>query len=50
MRPEQIIDGLLQALEILERKSKAIEKPKKLLGEITEKEGVTDKTKMAGRV
>lgn len=46
--PEQIIDGLVQALEILEQKSKAVEKPLRLFGKITEKDGVTDKTKMAG--
>jgi ech hydrogenase subunit C len=48
--PEQIIDGVVKALAILETKSKEIEKPKKLLGKIVECDGETDKTEMAGRV
>ena len=34
----------------LAEKSKEIEKPKKLLREITEHDGQTDKTKMAGTI
>jgi len=48
--PEQIIDGVAKALAILEQKTKEIEKPKKLLGKISEFDGQTDKTKMAGKI
>ncbi|HOI83292.1 MAG TPA: NADH-quinone oxidoreductase subunit B family protein [Campylobacterales bacterium] len=48
--PEQIIDGVAKALAILEQKTKEIEKPKKLLGEITARDGVTDRTNMAGKI
>jgi len=34
-RPEQVIEGIAQALEILEKKGKELELPKKLLGKIT---------------
>jgi hypothetical protein len=42
--------GMAKALAILEQKTKEIEKPKKLLGEITQKDGQTDRTKMAGKI
>lgn len=48
--PEQIIDGVVQALAILEQKTKEIEHPKKLIGKISQIDGQTDKTEMAGRV
>jgi ech hydrogenase subunit C len=48
--PEQIIDGVVQALAILEQKTKEIERPKKLMGTISQSDGQTDKTEMAGRV
>ncbi len=48
--PEQIIDGLVQALEILEKKSKNVEQPKKLMGKISERDGGIDKTNMAGKL
>ena len=48
--PEQIIDGVAKALSILQEKSKTIEKPKKLLGEITEQNGQIDRTNMAGKI
>jgi len=48
--PEQIIDGVVKALEILENKSKEIERPFKLFrGVKTEKEGI-NRRDMAGRV
>lgn len=49
-RPEQIIDGVVKALAILENKSKEIEKPKKLLGTITEDAGQTNRRTLAGSV
>lgn len=45
--PEYIIDGVIEALAILERKSKAIEKPRKLFGVIDNSKGYSDKTKAA---
>ncbi len=42
-RPEQIIDGVVQALAILEQKSKEIEKPFKLFNELEEKDGVVNR-------
>lgn len=48
--PEQIIDGIAKALEILEQKNKTIERPKRLMGEISEFDGQTDKTNMAGKI
>jgi Ni,Fe-hydrogenase III small subunit len=48
--PQLIIDGLLKALELLEKKSKAIELPFKLFGKLTRYESMTDRTQMAKRV
>lgn len=49
-RPEQIIDGVVKALGILENKTKEIEKPKKLLGTIEEDAGQVVRRDMAGSV
>lgn len=49
-RPEQIIDGVLKALEILEQKKKEIEKPKKLFGRIIEYFGQINRREMTKRV
>ncbi len=48
--PEQIIDGIVQALATLDQKSKAIEYPKDLAGSLVDDDGVNDKTNMAGSV
>lgn len=48
--PELIIDGVAKGLEILESKTKEIEKPFRLFKKLTEKEGTTDRRDMAGRV
>jgi NADH:ubiquinone oxidoreductase subunit B-like Fe-S oxidoreductase len=48
--PELIIDGVVKALEILEKKTKNIEKPKKLLGKLDEKQETIDRTKFAGNI
>ena len=46
--PEQIIDGVVKALEILEKKSKEIERPFKLFGGIKVEENTTNRRDMAG--
>ena len=48
--PELIIDGIVKGLEILEKKSKEIEKPLRLFKTISEKDGITNRREMAGRV
>ncbi len=48
--PELIIDGVVKGLEILEKKTKDIEKPKKLLGKLDEKQETIDRTKFAGNI
>lgn len=49
-RPEQIIEGVAKSLEILEAKTKEIEKPFKLLGKIEKLANQINKRKMAARV
>ena len=49
-RPEQIIDGVVKALAILEGKGKEIEMPRKLAGLLEEQEGQTVRRGMAGSV
>ncbi|MGM0623680.1 MAG: NADH-quinone oxidoreductase subunit B family protein [Campylobacterota bacterium] len=44
--PEYIIDGVVKALEILEKKSKEIEKPRKLFGSLNIVKEYIDRTKM----
>ncbi len=46
-RPEQVIEGVAKALEILEQKTDAIEKPKKLFGKINELFGQNDRREIA---
>lgn len=48
--PEMIIDGVVEALKILEAKSKEIEKPFKLFKNIFKDEKSTNRRDMAGRV
>ena len=48
--PELIIDGVVQGLEILENKSKEINMPKKLAGEIKEEDGIINVRDMALQV
>lgn len=48
--PELIIDGVVKGLEILEQKTKEIEKPKKLLGELDETTPTINRTKFAGKI
>ena len=51
VRPEQIIDGVVQALEILEKKDKEIEKPFKLFGKVFKNPfGQNDRTEISKRV
>lgn len=45
-RPEQIIEGVAQALEILEQKNREIERPKKLFGKIEQHLGQTNRRAM----
>jgi len=45
--PELIIDGVVKGLEILESKSKEINMPKKLAGEIKEEDGILNVRDMA---
>jgi ech hydrogenase subunit C len=47
-RPEQIIDGVVKGLEILEKKTQEIEKPIKLVGTIEEENGQINRREMAG--
>ncbi|MDR3162647.1 MAG: NADH-quinone oxidoreductase subunit B family protein [Helicobacteraceae bacterium] len=49
-RPEQIIEGVAKALDILERKNKEIEKPISLFGKVSKHDGETDRREMAGKV
>lgn len=48
--PQLIIDGVVKALEILENKSKAIEKPFKLFGGIKQVGTKTSRREMAAKV
>ena len=48
--PELIIDGVVKALEILESKTKDIEKPKKLYKDEKIEDGIVNRTKMAQKV
>jgi Ni,Fe-hydrogenase III small subunit len=48
--PELIIDGVVKALEVLEKKTKAIEKPRKLFKEALSKEGIVDRRECALKV
>lgn len=48
--PEQIIDGVVKACEILTKKSKEIEKPLKLFGKIYEFDAQTSRRQMASTV
>ncbi|MDD2566973.1 MAG: NADH-quinone oxidoreductase subunit B family protein [Thiovulaceae bacterium] len=48
--PELIIDGVVKALEVLEKKTKAMEKPRKLFSEATTKEGIVDRRECAQKV
>jgi len=48
--PQLIIDGVVKALEILEQKSKEIEKPFKLFGEIKQVGKLTSRRDMAKKV
>jgi len=48
--PELIIDGVVKALEILEQKSKEIEKPFKLFNKIDKKDKTVNRRDMAARV
>ncbi len=41
--PELIIDGMVKALEILEKKTKEIEKPYKLAGEVKSEDGILNR-------
>lgn len=49
-RPEQIIDGIVKGLEILEGKSKALEKPFKLFGGVDKEEPGSDRRTMPATV
>jgi Ni,Fe-hydrogenase III small subunit len=48
--PQLIVDGIVQALEILERKSKAIEKPFRLFGGLERVGGKLSRLKMAAKI
>ena len=48
--PELIIDGVVKALEILENKTKEIEKPKKLFKDEVIEDGIVNRTQMAQKV
>ena len=48
--PELIIDGVVKALEILEQKSKEMEKPFKLFKEATTEDGIVNRRHSARRV
>lgn len=47
-RPEQIIDGVVQALAILEQKTKDIEKPVKLVGTVVTENDAVNRRELAG--
>ena len=49
-RPEQIIEGAARGLEILEQKTKMIQKPFNLFGKLTEQDGWIDRRNMAGKI
>jgi len=49
-RPEQMIDGIVEATKILEQKNKAIQKPFRLFGRLTEEKNQTDRREMAATV
>lgn len=48
--PEQIIDGVVQALGVLEKKDKEIQKPKLLFGELIENALFTNRLKFAKKI
>jgi Ni,Fe-hydrogenase III small subunit len=48
--PEQIIDGVVKGLEILEQKSREIEKPYRLLGTIDKLGGIINRRNMAKKL
>jgi Ni,Fe-hydrogenase III small subunit len=49
-RPEQIIDGVVAALDILEKKTKAIEKPLRYANDVREEEEQINRRVMPGTV
>lgn len=49
-RPEQIIDGVVQALAILASKGKDLEYPKQLLGAMPQEDGQTNRRGMAAKL
>lgn len=49
-RPEQIIDGVVAALEILEKKTRAIEKPLRYANEVQEEDQQVNRRVMPGAV
>jgi len=49
-RPEQIIDGVVAALEILEKKTKEIEKPLRYANEVKEEDQQVNRRAMPGTV
>ncbi|MGC8802774.1 MAG: NADH-quinone oxidoreductase subunit B family protein [Bacteroidales bacterium] len=49
-RPEQIIDGVVAALEILEKKTKAIEKPLKYANDVREEDKQINRRVLPGTV
>jgi len=48
--PELLIDGVVKALDILEQKTKEMEKPFKLFKEATTEEGITNRRNVALKV
>ncbi len=48
--PQLIVDGVIKALEILEAKTKEIEKPFKLFGSLRQRGKSTDRTDMARKI
>ncbi len=48
--PDQIIDGVVEALAILEKKSKTIEKPKRLFGKLIENSLFVSRREMAKKI
>ena len=48
--PDQIIDGVVEALGILESKSKEIEKPKKLFGALIDNSLFVNRREMAKKI
>ncbi|MCX7987469.1 MAG: NADH-quinone oxidoreductase subunit B family protein [Bacteroidales bacterium] len=49
-RPEQIIDGVVAALEILEKKTKAIEKPLRYANEVKDENDQINRRTMPGTI